>query len=106
MTQEHALMNQIKLWCGEHNFLCFHANVGKVRKSDGTWFDTGLPKGFPDLIVFTTNGRIAFVETKIKPRHPSIDQIKFINELKSRKFLATVCYSLDEFIAFANQSLT
>lgn len=97
MTPEQALDKQIMLYCGERNWLCFHCNVGKVKTIDGRFFDTGLPPGFPDLLIITDNGINIYCETKIKPRKPSDDQKKFINNLINRNFIAFVSYNLDEF---------
>lgn len=69
---ERAVMKNVRLWCGQHDIVCFRVNVGKVRvlRDDGTldWFDTGLPKGFPDLLALGHNGRSYFIETK-KPKN-------------------------------------
>lgn len=98
MTPEHRLSNQIRIWCGEHNFLCFHINVGKIRMSDGTYFHTGVPVGWPDLTIITDNGQVVFIETKIKPRQPTQQQIDMLNELKNRGFIAEVVYDFQSFL--------
>jgi hypothetical protein len=98
MTAEHRLQQQIKLWCGERNVLCFRTNSGKVPLTDGRWFDTGLPVGFPDLFLLTTKGDCIFVETKIKPRKPTEEQERFLAEARSRGFQAFVIYTIEEFI--------
>jgi hypothetical protein len=98
MTPEHRLQNEIKLWCGEHNIICLRINVGKVKTVDGRWFDTGLPVGFSDLLLLSADGKATFVETKIKPRKPTEQQIQFIQLMKNRGFNAFVAYSLQEFI--------
>ena len=56
-----------------------------------------FPKGFPDLLILTDKGQALFVETKVKPNKPTPDQVKFIDELRSRGFKASVIYSLEEF---------
>lgn len=63
--REHNIQNEIRLWCGQHGLLCFRCNVGKVQCADGTWFDTGLPEGFSDLIILA-NGTIYFCEVKTR----------------------------------------
>lgn len=98
MTPEQYLDKQIMLYCGGRNWLCFHANVGNVLTANGTYFRTGLPVGFPDLLILTDTGKTIFCETKIHPRKPTVDQVNFINNLVSRGFTAFVAYSLDEFI--------
>lgn len=103
MTPEQVLDKNIMLWCGQHNWLCFHTNVGKIKFYDekqkkDRWFDTGLPPGWPDLLILTDKGKAIFCETKIHPRKPTQQQIKTINLLVSRGFLAFVCYSIEQFI--------
>lgn len=98
MTPEKRLMNEIRIWCGEHNLICIRANVGKVLLATGQWFDTGLPVGFPDLMIFNGKGETAFCETKIHPRKPSAEQLEFLSEMKKRRFRAIVAYSLAELV--------
>lgn len=105
MTPEHRLSNQIRIWCGEHDFLCFHINVGKIRMADGTYFNTGVPVGWPDLTIITQTGQVVFIETKIKPRKPTDDQIRMLNNLKNRGFVAEVVYDFDEFLTIFQKVL-
>lgn len=99
MTPEHKLMNEIRLYCGKQGWIVIRSNVGKFQLADGRWFDTGLPKGWPDLMILSPNGQTAFVETKIKPRKPSKEQIRMLNLLKSKNFTAFVAYDINEFIS-------
>lgn len=98
MTPEQLLTKQIMLWCGEHNWLCFHTNVGSVLTADNRIFNTGLPVGFPDLLIITDDSRTLFIETKIHPRKPTADQIKCQENLRKRGFISDTVYSLEEFI--------
>lgn len=106
MTPEHALSNKIRIWCGEHNWLCFHINVGKIRMSDGTYFNTGVPVGWPDLTIITDTGQVLFIETKIKPRKPTDDQINMLNNLRGRGFIAEVVYEFSEFLTLIRTVLS
>jgi hypothetical protein len=38
------------------------------------------------------------VETKIKPRKPTVEQERFLEEARSRGFQAFVVYTIEEFI--------
>lgn len=97
MTKEHVLMNEIMLYCGKKDWLCFHCNVGTVQLMDGRFFKTGLPKGYPDLQILTNDGRCLFVETKIHPNKPSLEQIRFQKVLRERGFVCEIVYNLEEF---------
>ena len=95
MTPEHKLMNEIRLWCGEHDFLCFRCNVGTHLLADNTYFSTGLPKGFSDLLILGY-GIVCFCECKVKGNKPSPEQITFLDEMSRRGFLTVVAYSVDD----------
>lgn len=72
-----SILKSIQLELTKLNCRAFRANVGEgwigksIRQSDGTViirharrFQTGLPIGFPDLIVLLPNGRVVFMEVK------------------------------------------
>ena len=98
MTPEMKLLREIQLYCGQHNFIAFHQNVGSVKMADGRYFNTGLPKGWPDLMILTDKGQAIFCETKVKPNRPTKEQLNTIDVLVKRGFLAFVCYSVEQFI--------
>ena len=91
-VREHNIQNEIRLWCGQHGLLCFRCNVGKVKCEDGTWFDTGLPEGFSDLIVLANN-TIYFVEVKTRTGKQRNAQINFqkIVEAHGYKYIVARC---------------
>ena len=80
---EHDLQNEIRLRLSRLGFAVFRANVGKRKTADGRWFDTGLPKGFSDLFA-VKNGRVYFIEVKVKPNRPSAEQINFLSQMVNR----------------------
>lgn len=96
MTPEHKIMNEIRLWCGQHNILCFRCNVGKIRTADGGWFDTGLPEGFPDLLILSNNGITYYVEVKTPTGKQRPDQIKFMNEIRKRGHIYLIARSVND----------
>ena len=98
-TPEQRLTKQIMIWCGEHDILCHHLNVGQFKLPDGRYFNTGIPKGFPDLQLLG-HGWVAYVETKIHPRKPTQDQLNWLDLLNKRYIPAKCVYSLEEFIDF------
>jgi len=95
MTPEHKIMNEIRLWCGQNDILCFRTNVGRVKLPNGYYFDTGLPEGFPDLLVLY-NGTVYFAEVKTPTGKQRPDQINFMNILRERGFIYEVVRSVDD----------
>ena len=83
--REHNIQNEIRVWCGMHDILCFRCNVGKVQCIDGTWFDTGLPEGFSDLIALA-NGTVYFIEVKTKYGQQRKAQIDFQHTVEARGY--------------------
>lgn len=88
-------MNEIRLWCGQNDILCFRCNVGKVQCIDGTWFDTGLPEGFSDLLILD-NGIAYFCEVKTKSGKQREGQIAFQNAVEKHGFIYFVARSVDD----------
>jgi len=98
MTPEMKLLREIQLYCGRRGWIAFHTNVGSVKMADGRFFNTGLPKGWLDMIILTDKGQAIFCETKVKPNRPTKEQLNTIDVLVKRGFLAFVCYSVEQFI--------
>lgn len=104
MTPEHKLSNEIRLYCGERGWLCFHTNVGKFYDRNGNIVTTGLPVGWPDLMILTNDGKAMFIETKIHPRKPTSEQVERQKLLRSHGFVSETVYSLNEFIHLVEKS--
>ena len=88
--READVQNAIRIRCGELGLPCFRCNVGRVRTADGRWFDTGLPEGFPDLMILA-NGTVLFCEVKAKKGRQREAQKAFqarMEELGYRYFVA------------------
>ena len=72
-------------------------NVGAVRTPDGRYFNTGVPKGFPDLFGFRkSDGKAVFIEVKTKTGRASKEQLNFITIMKQHGAIAGICRSTDE----------
>lgn len=98
MTPEHNIQNQIRLWCGQHDILCFRCNVGRVKTVYGTYFDTGLPEGFPDLIILPGNNKIIFCEVKTLKGKQREAQKTFQKEIEKRGYLYIIARSINDII--------
>lgn len=99
MTPEHRLMAKIEAAMGERGWMCFRANVGTLLSpQDGRRVSTGLPKGFPDMF-FLKDGRALFVETKVRPRKPTEEQIRMLELLRRNGFTAVLAYSVDDVLS-------
>lgn len=76
---EHDLMNNIMLTVSSAGHKIFRTNVGKVKLSDGRWFDTGLPKGYSDLSGCRgDDGKAIYIEVKTQTGKPSEQQCYFL----------------------------
>lgn len=80
---EHDIQNSIRLKLSELGYAVFRINSGKFKMADGRWFDTGVPKGFSDLIA-VKGGRIFFLEVKTETGKASPEQIKFLATMRDR----------------------
>lgn len=100
MTPEHALINQIRIECGKLGYIVIRMNIFKgqmiMPNGDIRHIESGIPKGFPDLMILRTNGEACFIETKIHPRKPTSDQVKVQKILCNLGFKAGTVYSLKE----------
>ena len=103
MTPETRLANQIRLQCGKLNWLCYHCLNGLFYSRNGMPIQLDFPVGFPDLLIITDCGKCAFIETKIHPRKPTSEQLKFQSELRSRGFVSETVYSIEDFEAVIKQ---
>lgn len=99
--KERNIQKEIMLWCGQHDFLCFRCNVGKVKCEDGTWFDSGLCNGFSDLIVLANN-TIYFIEVKTKIGQQREDQKNFQSIVQSRGYTYIVARSTKDMEVILN----
>lgn len=96
MTEEHIIQNNIRIALS-NDCVIFRGNVGKGFTKDGRYFDTGLPKGFPDLFGFRkSDGRAVFIEVKTYKGKPSKEQKNFINKILSYGAIAGVCRSTED----------
>lgn len=97
MKSEHQIQNEIRVALSSNGCTVFRANVGKVKLPNGRWFDTGLPKGFPDLFGFRqSDGKMFYVEVKNDIGRLRPDQIKFASIIKKHPVLYGVARSVDE----------
>lgn len=77
--------------------IIFRGNVGKVRMSDGRYFDTGLPKGFCDLFGFRkSDGKMIFIEVKTSKGKLRDSQRHFIETMENHPVIIGVARSPEE----------
>ena len=95
---EHEIQNAIRLELSKLGYCVFRTNVGKIKLSDGRWFDTGLPKGFSDLIVIK-DGKITFIEVKTQSGKPTKEQEQFLSIMTNKYGCkAGICRSVQDAI--------
>ena len=104
LKSEQEVQNEIRVGLSKAGHMVFRTNVGKVRMMDGRWFDTGLPKGHPDLYGFRSDGQIFYIEVKNEKGRVRPEQKKFIEVVKERGAKAGVARSLEEALEIVNES--
>lgn len=92
---EHDVQNLIRIWCGEHDVPCFRCNVGRVLCADGTWFGTGLPEGFSDLMLLWDR-TVVFVEVKARRGRQREAQKDFEAMVTKRGYKYVVARSVED----------
>lgn len=104
--KEAATQDSIRVALAQAGYIVFRTNVGKVKQSDGRWFDSGLPAGFPDLVGYKPdNGRIFFIEVKTKTGRRRKDQVSFANGLRKKNVIYGVARSADEAVTIVRDEL-
>lgn len=103
MTTESLIQSQIRVGLSKAGHTVFRVNVGKVKMQNGRWFETGVPKGFPDLFGFRPDGRIFFIEVKNETGKLRPEQEKFIEQMRKRGALAGVARSVEDAMEIVNE---
>jgi hypothetical protein len=101
---EHTIQNEIRVALTENGYTVFRANVGKVKTADGRWFDTGLPKGHPDLYGFRPDGKVFYIEVKNAKGRVRPEQKQFIKTVKARGALAGIARSVEDALAIVKET--
>ena len=103
---EHDLQNAIRMELTRRGCAVFRTNVGKIKLPDGRIFDTGLPRGFSDLLA-VRGGRAYFVEVKVHPNKPTEEQLHFLDTMRNRYGCAGgVAYSVEDAVRIVNEGDT
>lgn len=104
--KEQAIQDSIRVVLAQAGYIVFRTNVGKVKTSDGRWFNTGLPTGFPDLMGYKPdNGRIFFIEVKTDIGRRRKDQVDFANGLRGKNVIYGVARSAEEAVTIVRDEL-
>jgi hypothetical protein len=90
---EHEIQNNIRLALSNEGFTVFRINVGKVKMQDGRWFDSGVPRGFSDLMAIK-DGRVYFLEVKSAIGKATADQLSFIKQMENKGCVAGIVRSV------------
>lgn len=80
---EHDIQNDIRMKLSELGYCVFRVNVGRFKTEDGRWFDTGLPKGFSDLMA-VKDGKVYFLEVKTDKGKASKEQLNFLAVMRDK----------------------
>ena len=80
---EMDILRSIRLALSERGYCVFRINSGKVKMADGRWFETGVPRGFSDLMA-VKNGKAYFIECKTDKGRATAEQLNFIKQMQTR----------------------
>jgi len=100
---EHDIQSAIRLKLSELGYAVFRINTGKVQMKDGRWFDTGVPKGFSDLMA-VKDGKVYFLEVKTDKGKASKEQLNFLAVMRDRYGCVTaIVRSVDDAVRIVTE---
>lgn len=103
---ETLIQNNIRSKLEKNGIVVFRTNVGKVRMTDGRWFDTGLPAGHPDLYGFRpSDNQVFYIEVKTKAGKPRKDQVFFHKVLSKYHVIHGIARSSEEALLIVTNGL-
>ena len=106
MVKEQIIQDQIRVALSNAGNTVFRINVGSVRLPDGRWFQTGVPKGHPDLYGFRhKDNQIFFIEVKNEKGRPRPDQIQFHEFLQSHGVIHGIARSPRDAVEIVEEGL-
>ena len=101
---EHDIQNNIRIKLSELGYCVFRVNVGRFKTEDGRWFDTGLPKGFSDLMA-VKDGKVYFLEVKTPTGKASNEQLNFLAVMRDRYGCVTaIVRSVDDAVRIVTEN--
>ena len=111
MGAEMDILKDIQIKASELGWRAFRVNVGSgwigdsMRCKDGSVliknarrFQTGLPNGFPDLLIIGPQGQTVYAEIKTPNGKMRIEQLRFHQFLKRMNQRVCVLRSVDDLI--------
>ena len=98
-NKESMLVSEIIKTLYDMGYKVFRVNAGSVKTATGRRFSTGVPAGHPDIYGHRKDGRIFYLEVKVKPNKATDKQEAFIEEARKNGALAGVVYSVNEAVA-------
>ena len=102
--READIQNQIRLALNPYAVI-FRVNSGKVRMTDGRYFDTGVPNGFPELCGFwKSDGKMIFIEVKNEKGKLRDVQKQFLETVSAYDVIAGVCRSAEEAVELVTKN--
>ena len=91
---ESRLVYEVMQELGKHGAV-YRCNAGSVKLPNGKRFN-GMPKGFADVMVVLSGGRVCFVECKVGVGKLSVEQARFIERMRALGCRAGVARSIND----------
>ena len=102
-TKELNLQKAIQLDCSSQGWIAEHYESKKLLLPSGRYADSGVPKGYPDLSVYTGDGIVCFVECKVGYNKQSDEQILFEKRMTKLGYLYQVIYNMNQWEVYKQQ---
>jgi hypothetical protein len=103
LQAEKEIQTEVLHYLKENGWLAFKNHTGGIRRS-GQATVTNPMKGAPDIFALST-GIFMGVEVKKRGGVISMEQYRWLDDIKSHGGIALVCDSLDSFIAQLDKQL-
>ena len=109
LLTEARLQYEVVMWAQENNYYCFHCPNGEKRDkiTANKLTAMGVKAGVPDLIFVLPNGKVAWVELKLKSGILSKPQERFRKTLlqKNHNYVLVQADSKEEAVNYLAQEL-
>lgn len=96
MTSEARLKKQVAAYLGERGYTYHPQVTGMFYTANGTPISIGTRGTADHLYIQPETGRAVWIETKVRPRKPTPEQLNFISVMRRQGCIAGVVYEIKD----------